>query len=184
MSHSVRSSIVEQQGRSLLLAFRISLFARIAVIHTQALSLPLLSRPSPPRRASGGTCFFSTGVTKFFANDAAQRGLQRLLGPANVLPKSIIDQALIVAAASQVYLLPKPIEKIVIEPNRDSALALGYLHDGSPFCVAEVVFTFHCFPRIAASRAEWPAARRSAEFPLRARCRPPPKVSRVYPSRS
>jgi hypothetical protein len=47
MSHSVRSSIVEQQGRSLLLAFRISLFARIAVIHTQALSLPSVIPTEP-----------------------------------------------------------------------------------------------------------------------------------------
>src|ERR1039458_6485901 len=100
-----------------------------------------------------------------------------------MLPKSIIDQALIVASTGAVHLLSKPVEKIVIEPDRDSGLALGHLHNRSALCAAEVVFTFHCFPRMAASRAEWPAARRSAEFLFRARCRPPPKVSRVCPSR-
>jgi hypothetical protein len=82
-------------------------------------------------------------VAEFLPDDTAKRGLQRLLNPANMLPKSIIDQALMVSPAGQAYLLPKPVDKIVIEPDRDSGLALGYLHGGSAFCVAEVVFTFH-----------------------------------------
>ena len=84
-------------------------------------------------------------MAEFLPDDTAKRGLQRLLNPANMLPKSIIDQALMVSPAGQAYLLPKPVDKIVIEPDRDSGLALGHLHDGSAFCVAEVVFTFHCF---------------------------------------
>src|SRR5271157_2784923 len=99
-------------------------------------------------------------MAQLLADDAAERGFQRLLYAPNVLPKSGVDQALIVAAAGPVHLLPKPVENVVIEPYGDSGLALGHRHDGSAFCVAEVVFTFHCFPRIAASRAGSLAARR------------------------
>ena len=120
MSHNVRISIVEQRGRSSLLAFRISHFAfRVSLFAFRSSPESLSSRPS------GGTYFFSTGVAEFLPDDAAQRGLQRLLNPANVLPKSIVDQALIVAAAGTVHLLPKPVKKIVIEPDRDSRLPLG-----------------------------------------------------------
>src|SRR5271167_91881 len=109
---------------------------------------------------SEGTCFLSAGVAQFFPDDAAKRGFQRLLCAPNVLPKSVVDKALVVTTAGPVHLLPKPVENVVIEPDGDSGLALRHRHDGSAFCVAEVVFTFHCFPRIAASRAGWPAARR------------------------
>src|ERR1019366_391436 len=59
MSHGVEASIVEQPGRSSLFAFRISLFA--LRFSPESLS----SRPSPPRRARGGTCFLSARLRKF-----------------------------------------------------------------------------------------------------------------------
>src|SRR5664280_490314 len=107
-------------------------------------SHPLVAAiPTEDFSPRGGTCFFLAGVAEFLADDAAKRRFQRLLSTANVLPESIVDQRLIVAPASPLHLLPKPVEKVVIEPDRDSGFALGYWHDGSALSVAEVVFTFH-----------------------------------------
>ena len=112
-------------------------------------SHPLVAAiPTEDFSPSGGTCFFLAGVAEFLADDAAKRRFQRLLSTANVLPESIVDQRLIVAAARSIHLLPKPVEKVVIEPDRDSGLALGYWHDGSTLCAAEVVFTFHYLYRM------------------------------------
>src|SRR5208283_1395730 len=119
----------------------------------------LSSRPRTLVRAEG-PAVFSACVPEFLADDAAKRGFQRLLGAANVLPKGVVDQALIVAAAGPVHLLPKPVENVVIKPDGNSSLALWHRHDGAAFCVAEVVFTFHCFPRIAAPREGLLAVRR------------------------
>ena len=90
-------------------------------------------------------------MAEFFANNAAKGGLQRFAAPPNVLPQSIVDEALIVPAAGLVHLAPKPVQNVVVEPDGDSGLALGNGHDRSALAAAEVVFTFHCFPRIAAS---------------------------------
>src|ERR1039457_747083 len=107
-------------------------------------SHPLVAAiPTEDFSPSGGTCFFLAGVAEFLADDAAKRRFQRLLSTANVLPENIVDQRLIVAAARSIHLLPKPVEKVVIEPDHDSGLALGYWHDGSTLCAAEVVSTFH-----------------------------------------
>ena len=44
------------------------------------------------------------GVAEFFPGDAAQGGFQRFLSAPDVLPQRIVDQSLIVTAASLVHL--------------------------------------------------------------------------------
>src|SRR5262249_26777824 len=111
-------------------------------------------------KSKSGSSPSSTRVDEFFPDDAAQRGLQRFVRTANVLSQSVVDQALIVAAASPIHLPPEPIQNVIVDPDGNSRLALGHGHHRSASGAAEVIFTFHASPRIVRSRAELPAGRK------------------------
>src|SRR5712692_2977154 len=95
----------------------------------------------------------SVGVAELFPDHPAQRRFQRLLSAPDVLSQRLVDQSLIVTSASPIHLLAKPVQNIIIQPDRDSGLALRNRDDWSAFASAEIVFTLHGFPHIAASRA-------------------------------
>ena len=81
------------------------------------------------------------GVAEFFADDAAEGGFEGLVGAANVLLQGLIDQSLVIAAASSVDLLAEPVENVVIKADGDASLALRDGEDRAALSSAEIVFT-------------------------------------------
>jgi hypothetical protein len=73
-------------------------------------------------------------MLQFFPDNAAKRGLQWLVGATDVLPESIIDQALVVAASGPLNLTAKPLERIVVKADGDSCLTRWHRNHRSPFC--------------------------------------------------
>jgi hypothetical protein len=84
-------------------------------------------------------------VAEFFTNDTAKRGLQWFPCATDVLAESIVDLALVVTAAGPLYLFSKPLQDVIVKPDRDSGLALWRRYDSAAPCLAEVVFTLHRF---------------------------------------
>jgi len=62
-----------------------------------------------------------------------------------MVPQSLIDQRLIVAAARRVNLITEPSKNIIVDANRYSCFSRRRLKNGSPLSMAEVVFFFHRF---------------------------------------
>jgi len=60
----------------------------------------------------------------------------------NVFPQRLVDQRLIVAAASLVDLVAKPVQNVGVDADGDTRLAGGRLHDGSAFGVVEIMLFF------------------------------------------
>lgn len=65
----------------------------------------------------------SACVFQFLPDYSTQGGSQRLVCAPDVLPKSVIDQALIVNATRGLDLLAKPIQNIIVKPDGDPAFA-------------------------------------------------------------
>lgn len=61
----------------------------------------------------------------------------------HVAPQGEIDQCLIAASASGVYLGAKPVEDIVIDPDRYPGLSWRERDDGPALPLAEIVLSFH-----------------------------------------
>jgi hypothetical protein len=57
----------------------------------------------------------------------------------------VVDQTLVVTAASLVHLVAEPIQKVVIEADGHPGLAGRDREHGSPFALAEVIFLLHKF---------------------------------------
>ena len=64
----------------------------------------------------------STRPAEFVANHAAQGSLEPLLFLAHVNAQSFIDGGLVISSACVVHLLAKPVQNVVVQPNRDSSL--------------------------------------------------------------
>ena len=83
------------------------------------------------------------GAAQFFANDAPEDFLKRFLPAPDVLCKSRVDEALVVAATSGMNLGLEPLENAVVEANGDAGLAGRERVDSAPLGLAEIVLTLH-----------------------------------------
>ena len=84
---------------------------------------------------------------EFFPYDAPEGAFQGLPASTDKVSQGHIDQSLIVAPSSLVDFVPKPVQKVVVQPNCHSCFAWWDRHNCSTFALAEIVFLFHVFSR-------------------------------------
>lgn len=94
-----------------------------------------------------GICRATAELTcpKLFPDHPSEGLLQGLSNPRDVVSNRRVEQSLVVAAAGGVGLLFKPLQKVVVDADRDPCLAGGNRDDRPALCLAEVVFFSHLF---------------------------------------
>src|SRR5690606_4543849 len=77
------------------------------------------------RRAgsSVGCSALLAGVTQFFANDSPKSLLKWLCRVRDIVAKSLVDQSLVVPAASLMHLRFEPVNNVFVQSNRYPGLA-------------------------------------------------------------
>ena len=78
---------------------------------------------------------------------SSERALQRLPPSADEIAQRKINKRLIVASAGAIDFIPEPVQKVIIQPNRYSDLALRNGQYDPAFALAEIVFLLHPFNR-------------------------------------
>src|SRR6266567_8131899 len=87
----------------------------------------------------GPTSPLAISAVQFLANHATKNHLERFLAFLNKGSQGIVDVRLVIRTTSEVSLLSKPVEHIIVETNRDPGLAGRWWQDGTAFGLGEVV---------------------------------------------
>jgi hypothetical protein len=81
--------------------------------------------------------------SQLFAEHASQRRFKRLARALDMLAKCRVDKGLIVAAAGLFDGLLEPLKHILIQPDRNPALAFRNRYDSAAFAFREIVLFAH-----------------------------------------
>jgi hypothetical protein len=89
-----------------------------------------------------------------------------------VLSQHLVDDTLVVAAASAFDLIPEPGQDFVIETDGDARFAFRDGNDSAAFGLTEIVFTLHDVPHIDSFLAVLLDVLKSSAPDSLARCKP------------
>jgi hypothetical protein len=111
-----------------------------------------------------------TGPAELVSNHAPQHGIQGFQLLAREGSEGLIDERLVVPAPGVVNLLSKPIQNVVVEPNRDSGFLGWHPQNRSAPALAEVIFLLYDPPGTAGAPEESRAVLKSVASVLFATC--------------
>jgi len=81
-------------------------------------------------------------MAQLFPDDPPQIGLQSFSSPPDMVLEGIVDHGLVAAAASSIDLPSKPIEDLIIEPDRNAGLARQDGNGGPSLAIAGIITFF------------------------------------------
>lgn len=96
---------------------------------------------------------------QFLTHHASHDFFERLCMRLDIFTQGVVDQRLVVAAARGMHLVTKPLQDVVIDPDRDARLAMHYRIDGATRSLAEVIGCFHRWSSYC--RCSWLSALRA-----------------------
>jgi hypothetical protein len=81
---------------------------------------------------------FLSGVAKLVSTYTPQSRFQRLMLPIHETAQRQVDTRLVVTASRIVNLLTKPVQNVIVQPNRDPRLSGRHFQNRTPPSFAEI----------------------------------------------